>query len=297
MASIRLNVRMCHTFSKGGRAFIAGDAAHIHSATGAQGINSSVQDSVSSSFRSDNTYTYCAHPQFNLGWKLASVLKGLSSPKLLETYTEERVPVIKEMLERTTALLDGAIKEEVSAWTRPRILQQLGVHYEWSSIVYDDRVEGGRAPAPVSAYGGGDTHEVRAGDRAPDAPALEVIKAQDAIKGTAALFDIYNPAKHTILLFVKSLDNLDAFFTVVRQQPPGLTQTVLVLEKYTDAPYFKTLDGADVVVVDVEGHAFKSYGITDNIHAAVVRPDGVVGAVVGSADGLAHYFGLVFNAV
>jgi 2-polyprenyl-6-methoxyphenol hydroxylase-like FAD-dependent oxidoreductase len=40
------NIRMCHTFGKGGRVFIAGDAAHTHPATGGQGLNSSVQDSV-----------------------------------------------------------------------------------------------------------------------------------------------------------------------------------------------------------------------------------------------------------
>jgi 2-polyprenyl-6-methoxyphenol hydroxylase-like FAD-dependent oxidoreductase len=63
--------------------------------------------------------------QFNLGWKLSLVLKGRSSPKLLDSYNAERLPVITEMLGRTTELLNkttagtGAGKDaDVSAWRR-----------------------------------------------------------------------------------------------------------------------------------------------------------------------------------
>jgi hypothetical protein len=213
--------------------------------------------------------------------------------------------VIEEMLAQTTALFEGAIKikdtalakDDVSAWKRPRILQQLGIHYEWSPIVYDDRLEGSRAPVPLDAYGGGTTHEIRAGDRAPDAPALEVAKVGGKITGTVALFDIYNPAKHTILLFVTRdtrQEELEAFFAVARRQPADSTQTVLVVEKEHLQP--ETLKGADTVVTDAGGHAFKSYSITEAGRAAVVRPDGVVGAMVGTADSLSHYFELVFDA-
>jgi 2-polyprenyl-6-methoxyphenol hydroxylase-like FAD-dependent oxidoreductase len=45
--TLRPNIRMVDTFGKGGRIFVAGDAAHTHSPTGGQGLNSSVQDSVS----------------------------------------------------------------------------------------------------------------------------------------------------------------------------------------------------------------------------------------------------------
>jgi phenol 2-monooxygenase (NADPH) len=54
------------------RVFIAGDACHTHSPKAGQGMNVSMQDS------------------FNLGWKLASVLRKRSTPRLLHTYSAER---------------------------------------------------------------------------------------------------------------------------------------------------------------------------------------------------------------
>jgi hypothetical protein len=80
--------RLCDHFddvpaNSGGlpRIFIAGDACHTHSPKAGQGMNVSMQDA------------------FNLGWKLASVLRGLCPPTLLNTYTAERQAVAKELIE------------------------------------------------------------------------------------------------------------------------------------------------------------------------------------------------------
>jgi len=61
--------------------FIAGDACHTHSPKAGQGMNVSMQDS------------------FNLGWKLASVLRGRCVPKILHTYSAERHAIAKELIE------------------------------------------------------------------------------------------------------------------------------------------------------------------------------------------------------
>lgn len=61
--------------------FIAGDACHTHSAKAGQGMNVSMQDT------------------FNLGWKLAAVLQGISHPELLRTYSNERQPVAQELID------------------------------------------------------------------------------------------------------------------------------------------------------------------------------------------------------
>lgn len=63
------------------RVFIAGDACHTHSPKAGQGMNVSMQDG------------------FNLGWKLASVLSGVSSPEILRTYSTERHAVAKELID------------------------------------------------------------------------------------------------------------------------------------------------------------------------------------------------------
>ncbi|PYS03203.1 MAG: pentachlorophenol monooxygenase, partial [Acidobacteria bacterium] len=67
-------VRLADTFRQG-NVFLAGDAAHVHSTTGGQGMNCCMQDA------------------FNLGWKLALVLKGYTRRELLDTYEAERRPV------------------------------------------------------------------------------------------------------------------------------------------------------------------------------------------------------------
>ena len=83
-----MNARLADRY-RVGRAFLVGDAAHVHPPTGGQGLNTSVQDS------------------YNLGWKLAAALKGAPEP-LLDTYEEERRPIAAGMLELSTRLLDEA---------------------------------------------------------------------------------------------------------------------------------------------------------------------------------------------
>ena len=76
--------RQAATYRKD-RVLLAGDAAHVHSPQGGQGLNVGVQDAV------------------NLGWKLAQVVKGTSPPILLDTYHAERHPVAARVLHNTMA--------------------------------------------------------------------------------------------------------------------------------------------------------------------------------------------------
>ena len=70
---------------RNGRVLLAGDAAHVHSPVGGQGLNTGVQDAV------------------NLGWKLAQVVKRISPESLLDTYHAERHPVAARVLRNTMA--------------------------------------------------------------------------------------------------------------------------------------------------------------------------------------------------
>ncbi|OAF17785.1 FAD-dependent monooxygenase [Bradyrhizobium neotropicale] len=67
------------------RVLLAGDAAHVHSPVGGQGLNTGLQDAV------------------NLGWKLAQVVKGISPESLLDSYHAERHPVAARVLRNTMA--------------------------------------------------------------------------------------------------------------------------------------------------------------------------------------------------
>lgn len=71
-----------------GRIFLAGDAAHIHSPAGAQGMNTGIQDAI------------------NLGWKLALVMRGAAPESLLDTYEADRLPVMRSIVSRTEGLTD-----------------------------------------------------------------------------------------------------------------------------------------------------------------------------------------------
>ncbi|MGN9839990.1 FAD-dependent monooxygenase [Nonomuraea sp. H19] len=78
------NTRHAETYRKG-RVLLAGDAAHVHSPIGGQGLNLGLQDA------------------FNLGWKLALVARGRAPEGLLDTYTAERHPVAARVLRNTRA--------------------------------------------------------------------------------------------------------------------------------------------------------------------------------------------------
>ncbi|WP_326565888.1 FAD-dependent monooxygenase [Amycolatopsis rhabdoformis] len=73
---------------RAGRCFVAGDAAHVHSPAGGQGMNTGLQDA------------------FNLGWKLAAVCTGDAGPALLDTYSQERVPVGAALLDATATITE-----------------------------------------------------------------------------------------------------------------------------------------------------------------------------------------------
>jgi 2-polyprenyl-6-methoxyphenol hydroxylase-like FAD-dependent oxidoreductase len=116
----RANIRMVDRF-RAGRVFLAGDAAHVHSPAGGQGLNTGIQDA------------------YNLGWKLA-----LGGDALLDTYEEERLPVAADVLGLSTRLHNSRSQRR-GAETR-----QLGITYRGASLAaepWDGPVQpGDRAP-------------------------------------------------------------------------------------------------------------------------------------------------------
>ncbi|MEV6560711.1 FAD-dependent monooxygenase [Nocardia sp. NPDC051756] len=128
----RVNARMVDRF-RVGRVFLAGDAAHVHSSSGGQGLNTSVQDA------------------YNLAWKLAAVLSG-GPDRLLDTYEAERFPVAARVLEVTTRSHRQDFRDAEPGEGSLDIFQ-LKVNYRGGPLAVETRERPGA---------------VRAGDRAPD---------------------------------------------------------------------------------------------------------------------------------
>jgi 2-polyprenyl-6-methoxyphenol hydroxylase-like FAD-dependent oxidoreductase len=170
----RPNIRMVDRF-RVGRVFLAGDAAHVHSPAGGQGLNTGLQDG------------------YNLGWKLAEVLAG-ADPALLDSYQDERLPVAADVLGISSRLHRKGTDGDDDAMRRDDpALRQLGLTYRYGPLAAEHRPEPGPAvdSGPIRPGVG----SVRAGDRAPDAP------CQREAGGLVRLFDLFRGPHWTVLAF------------------------------------------------------------------------------------------------
>ena len=231
--------------------------------------------------------------------------KGLAPPSLLDTYSEERLPVIKQMLQETVQMTQDILAENrdaatlKAAWQRGSHLKQFGINYRWSSIVFDERYASPDAAhaesGALNAYGTeGDV--VRAGDRAPNATGL-VRLDQGADTQTTDLFSIFGPTHHTALVFSSVTSAIEPILKSLKAYPPGTISSAVVCPRLAPASLACGLDGADLVVQDSDGFAFTGYNMPeDQSTVVIVRPDGVVGAVVHHIDGIVEYFGPIFSA-
>ncbi|EIW84047.1 hypothetical protein CONPUDRAFT_151096 [Coniophora puteana RWD-64-598 SS2] len=267
----RANVRMADTFNKG-RCFVAGDAAHIHTPAGGQGLNSSIQDT------------------FNLSWKLALVYKSLAPPSLLETYTGERLPVIADMLNMTTKLMERQRTTAVSAkaWERGPHVYMLYVNYRTSDIVLEEIKTG---IEPIDTYGTIRDGNVVAGDRAPDAPGVEVLGPTG--EGKTRLMEMFIPTAHTVLVFAPSMDAARPLLDGLAIFDTDVVRSAVVLPAGISADFGGLQTSA--LVLDKEGHAHSEYQVEQSeSRVVVIRPDGVIGATVRDADGVKRYFKKIF---
>ncbi|MBN6054854.1 FAD-dependent monooxygenase, partial [Nonomuraea sp. RK-328] len=222
--------------------FLAGDAAHVHPPAGGQGMNTGVQDA------------------YNLGWKLAHVLRGAPEP-LLDTYEEERLPIAEHVLASTTARGRFWTSDD-SARVSERIVgafrgqdpfsdvSQLSITYRGSSLARDlDEGIG-----------------IRAGDRAPDAHCIEPASGEPV-----RLFDLFRGTHFTLLVFgLKPAPR-------VSEGRRGDVRTHRILP-----PGFASSD-SESALIDSAGEAHELYGV-DGDALVLIRPDGYVALAGGSWD-------------
>jgi 2-polyprenyl-6-methoxyphenol hydroxylase-like FAD-dependent oxidoreductase len=246
------------------RVFLLGDAAHIHSPVGGQGMNMGIQDA------------------FNLAWKLSLVIRNVGDPRLLDSCEAERKPVDEAVIrqtDRATRLvsLHGTVAHFIrdhmmSLLTRlPGFEERLGegisglaVNYRHSPIVED---RAGRTAGPA------------AGDRAPDAPVA------GARSGTALrLYELFAEHRHVLLLLGEPEAGMpvgphrypEHIFAAYQIVPPGTS-------------------GGDYV--DREGVVAQRYGAGPA--AYLIRPDGYVafrGDRASLTTSLPNYLAKLFSA-
>jgi 2-polyprenyl-6-methoxyphenol hydroxylase-like FAD-dependent oxidoreductase len=148
----RPNIRMVEHYRRG-RVILAGDAAHVHTPAGAQGLNTAIQDA------------------YNLGWKLGQVLAG-ANDRLLDSYEAERLPVAAGVLGLSTKKYEAIAKRDPSSIRRGADEQQLKVNYR---------------SGPLAHHDCNNTRTLRVGDRAPDAEIFDAdggrIRLSDAYRG------------------------------------------------------------------------------------------------------------------
>lgn len=231
--------------------FLAGDAAHIHSPVGAQGMNTGIQDA------------------WNLGWKLGMVSRGSAAVAILESYNAERWPVGRILLHATDRLF-GAFGRSVSggpfvaslrramvrhvvapALSRRRVratvfhfVSQLGVRYRSSPAVTEGspRLAGGP----------------RAGDRLPDA------RVQRGSRSTYLQQELSWPGMQLLLCGPRAAWDGEEVRRLAREFEHVLATTYLAR------------DAAGGALADIHDEALRRLGATS--HAVyVVRPDAHVG--------------------
>jgi 2-polyprenyl-6-methoxyphenol hydroxylase-like FAD-dependent oxidoreductase len=138
---------------RAGRAFLLGDAAHVHSPVGGQGMNTGIGDAV------------------NLAWKLAAVLNGGARDRLLATYEQERIGFARRLVATTDRAFTVVTKQgRVARWVRTRLVPLIApllfrlapVRRFLFRTVSQINVNYRNSPLSEGAAGG-----VRGGDRLP----------------------------------------------------------------------------------------------------------------------------------
>ena len=280
LSNYRVNRRMVDHYRKG-RAFVAGDAAHIHSPSGGQGMNTGIQDA------------------YNLGWKLALVAKGKARSGLLDTYEEERLPVARAVLNQTDTNQRLFISNQpVARFFRERVLipvmeipvvtdaivyrgSELGVNYRGSSLAQSCEVSSTqtvllpkRESERTSLLDRLAFHRApRAGDRAPDA------RCRDAATGApTTLFDQFRGPHFTLLLFggeMRAEASYAPLLSLARRVEELFGEEVEArIIVYTDVG-LATLDRDGSMLLDPDHEAHKLYGAGAGA-LYLIRPDGYV---------------------
>jgi 2-polyprenyl-6-methoxyphenol hydroxylase-like FAD-dependent oxidoreductase len=246
-----------------GRVFLAGDAAHIHSPMGGQGMNTGIQDA------------------YNLAWKLALVEKGKGKEALLESYHAEREPIAASLLAATDRMTRMAktrnplvqkIRNKVvpmlagTDLVKTKLLRgmtEVELAYPESPIVREDW-RGGKG-------------EIQAGDRAPDATLFNARSNRHE-----RLFEVFKDTRTMILLFSgtkpeeKDIRGLKRIARELREEYHAVADVrYIVAPSLADSLIAGLHDDSTPIMIDIAHEAHERYEATAQC-LYVIRPDGYI---------------------
>ena len=289
MSHFRISQRQVESYRRG-CVFLAGDAAHIHSPVGGQGMNTGIQDAA------------------NLAWKLALVHAGRADEKLLDTYDAERRPVGRRLLQATglasqAILLRHPVADKLRDLTAALMtsldvvqdklrdaVSEIGVHYRSSPIVSEYRASDWRSTLTAWLDAG-----PRAGDRAPDAGGLRSAEGKEH-----RVFELLSGTRHVLLLSVSG-EGDQAASRARQERVAGVSKRYgQLVDRYTILPS----DGRAAVaahdssiIVDAGGELHRAYNVRGEV-LFLVRPDGYLAfrSEPADPDKLDAYLATMFKA-
>ncbi len=267
MSDFKLHRRMVPKM-RVGRVFLAGDAAHIHSPIGGQGMNTGIQDA------------------YNLAWKLALYIRGKVREEFIDSYNAERLPVASHVLHGTNAamktlLVKDPYLQKVRNVVAPLLMSlplvkshlqaaiaETSVSYCYSPITYHPTENLAYIKSWIKACF---KKGVQAGDRALDSHLLESKKLK---KGR--LLNLLQSTNHTLLLFLgdepqKIIEYSDKLRKLGKEFS-GILQAYLIAGEHS-IDYNIVNDKLYNLFIDKDGIGHRKYGC-EKPSIFLIRPDG-----------------------
>jgi 2-polyprenyl-6-methoxyphenol hydroxylase-like FAD-dependent oxidoreductase len=276
-STYKVHTRHVDKFSSG-RCFVAGDAAHIHTPAGGQGMNTGIQDA------------------YNLAWKLALVLKHSANTQILDTYNEERLPNAKRLTATTDRMFNlaagkdwfvGLIRTTIFPPMAKYILSieavrkkffilisQIGITYRNSSLSMHES----------GAHNGDREFEVRAGDRMP----------YFLVDGKSIYDQLRSPSFH--LLTFSDGERVGEKPNGPRGEESDLGKGTVDGGRKLNETEINYAHMIDRHVIPLYPHVAEIFGM-DKPFNVLLRPDNYIGFISSdtSTRPLSNYFGHLFN--
>jgi len=257
-----------------GRVFLIGDAAHIHSPAGGQGMNTGMQDA------------------FNLGWKLGLLLHGKGDPEMIaESYFQERHPIAQTLVEETTKLLHLGVTNTPLVRLAKDFVVGVLLHFPPLQNMLSGKLSEMNIHYPKSdliEHGSSKDHKRKAqvGWRVYDTTVLHATTQEPV-----SLWKHFLHPNHTLLLFLgqhPSEETLKALKALLENKSILETNTLPLV--ITDAAVDSTL-GLGIAFIDKHYQAHQRFDVSGP-GWLLVRPDLYVAArgSLHDKEGLEHYF-------